>query len=301
MPSENWKLAEMEFYLVDDLECDLTVFHPYRTLMALCTRKPKSSSDSQNFDSSSPFQAEAGELGAGVGAEGSAKYWGNKSARIELPEAALQMAWLMINDTYRSDMCLIYPPHIIAVAVLTFTLALHGPAEDAKAAKAASSQGQESEPRRSSRRSGGNSNGQTQIYTMANRAEFLAGLNVSMSLVTTVIQEIISLYALWENYDDDSPPEAGIGGGLTAGGSGDKSTGATSAAPTPAATTPAESLFDRSEQDVEEHEQEKEKVTPTQLVRQLVGMHDLRVVMSRHPRGGHVLEFPKALERIGYN
>ena len=40
-PSENSKLAEMEFYLVDDLDCDLTVFHPYRTLLALCRKEAK--------------------------------------------------------------------------------------------------------------------------------------------------------------------------------------------------------------------------------------------------------------------
>ena len=34
--TDNQKVAEMEFYLVDDLECDLVVFHPYRTLLALC-------------------------------------------------------------------------------------------------------------------------------------------------------------------------------------------------------------------------------------------------------------------------
>ena len=35
LPTDNSKLAEMEFYLMDDLECDLVVFHPYRTLATL--------------------------------------------------------------------------------------------------------------------------------------------------------------------------------------------------------------------------------------------------------------------------
>src|SRR5881394_2571265 len=54
-PSDNSKLAELEFYLVDDLECDLTVFHPYRTLMALCK---KEGSDKEEVD----IAVEAGEL-----------------------------------------------------------------------------------------------------------------------------------------------------------------------------------------------------------------------------------------------
>jgi hypothetical protein len=32
-PSDNTELTELE---IDDLECDLIVFHPYRTLLTLC-------------------------------------------------------------------------------------------------------------------------------------------------------------------------------------------------------------------------------------------------------------------------
>src|SRR5882762_7199335 len=80
-PSDNSKLAEMEFYLVDDLECDLIIFHPYRTLMTLC-RKEGTSEDSD---------AEAGELGVGI--ENGPRYWGTGDGQLELQEGALQMAW----------------------------------------------------------------------------------------------------------------------------------------------------------------------------------------------------------------
>lgn len=80
-PSDNSKLAEMEFYLVDDLECDLTVFHPYRTLMAICTKE----GSSENGDS------EAGEFGAGI--QDIPRYWGTGEGKLELQEGALQMAW----------------------------------------------------------------------------------------------------------------------------------------------------------------------------------------------------------------
>jgi cyclin C len=39
-PADYTKLAEMEFYLLEDLEFDLIVFHPYRTLAAVCGREP---------------------------------------------------------------------------------------------------------------------------------------------------------------------------------------------------------------------------------------------------------------------
>ena len=34
--TDDQKIAEMEFCLVDDLECGLVVFHPYRALLVLC-------------------------------------------------------------------------------------------------------------------------------------------------------------------------------------------------------------------------------------------------------------------------
>ncbi len=80
-PSDNSKLAEMEFYLVDDLECDLIAFHPYRTLMTLCGREGSSVS----------HDTEAGELGAGV--QDGPRYWGTGEGKLELQESALQMAW----------------------------------------------------------------------------------------------------------------------------------------------------------------------------------------------------------------
>jgi cyclin C len=80
-PPENSKLAEMEFYLVDDLECDLTVFHPYRTLLTLCT----------SGGSSDVPDTEAGELGVGV--NDGPRYWGTGEGQLELQEGALQMAW----------------------------------------------------------------------------------------------------------------------------------------------------------------------------------------------------------------
>jgi cyclin C len=86
-PSDNSKLAEMEFYLVDDLECDLTVFHPYRTLMSLC-RKENDTSGTGDMP-----EAEAGELGFGIGSEDGPKYWGTGEGQLELQAGALQMAW----------------------------------------------------------------------------------------------------------------------------------------------------------------------------------------------------------------
>lgn len=107
-PTDNSKLAEMEFYLVDDLECDLTVFHPYRTLLTLCKKESE--------DSATPAEeGEAGELGSGIigtttftgsnslgvgiGADDGPRYWGTGEGQLELSAGALQTAWCVYSFT----------------------------------------------------------------------------------------------------------------------------------------------------------------------------------------------------------
>ncbi|EIN04317.1 cyclin-like protein [Punctularia strigosozonata HHB-11173 SS5] len=209
-PNENSRLAEMEFYLVDDLECDLTVFHPYRTLMALCSKDPVNPA------------SEDGELGVGI-VEGS-RYWGTGEGKLILREdGALQMAWFIINDTYRSELCLLYPPHIIAIAAIYLTLVLNEktratlnlqpsysmPSNSSSLQSALTStttpsyQSPAAAPsRRSSRQT---SKHPPSVASAQDPIEFLAGLNVSMPLVATCAQEIISLYALLDRYSEDAP------------------------------------------------------------------------------------------------
>lgn len=75
----------MEFYLVDDLECDLTIFHPYRTLMVLCGKE----------GSVKAAEPEAGEVGIGI--DDGSRYWGTGDGKLLLQEGALQMAWSVIH------------------------------------------------------------------------------------------------------------------------------------------------------------------------------------------------------------
>ena len=39
-PAETHKLGEMEFYLLEDLDFHLVVYHPYRALLHICGREP---------------------------------------------------------------------------------------------------------------------------------------------------------------------------------------------------------------------------------------------------------------------
>ncbi|EIW81820.1 cyclin-like protein [Coniophora puteana RWD-64-598 SS2] len=201
--SDNSKLAEMEFYLVGDLECDLTVFHPYRTLAALCRKAPPEA-----------VGTEAGELGElGVGIVDGPRFWGAGPGdwQLELGEGALQLAWSVINDTYRSDLPLLYPPHLLAIAALYLALVLDGPTRERIEAQASQPQDAthgDSTPRRSSRQAR-----QTSVHTLSQSdenqespspIEFFANLNVSMPLITTIAQEMLVLYKRMERYRDDA-------------------------------------------------------------------------------------------------
>ena len=207
-PSDNTKLAEMEFYLLDDLECDLTVFNPYRPLLALCRKEGTQQRTQNNWLP----EMEIGEVGVGVDSKDAERYWGTGEGQLELNEGALQLAWFIINDTYRADICLLYPPHLIAIAAIYLTLIFHQQTREtvmpllAHDAQEASSTANDP-PRRSSRQSG--------VCTPRRQAQdpvtFLAGLNVSMPTVANIAQHIISLYALWDRYKEDAAPESRSG------------------------------------------------------------------------------------------
>ncbi|KAJ7062831.1 cyclin-like protein [Mycena amicta] len=187
-PTDNTKLAEMEFYLVDDLDCDLTVFHPYRTLLALC----------KSVDEQPEEESEAGEVGVGVSQDESPRYWGTGQGQLELPSSGLQTAWFIINDTFRSELCLLHPPHLIAIAAIYLTCVFHPATHETVASVLAASHESSSPvpgPRRSSRHAA-----TPDKPSARDPLAFLAGLNVSLPLVASIAQEIIAMYALWERY-----------------------------------------------------------------------------------------------------
>ncbi|KAF8991686.1 cyclin-like protein [Cyathus striatus] len=203
-PLDNTKLAEME------MRPDR--FPPYRTLLALCRKSGAPSSGEVE-------EGEAGELGIGIGEEDGERYWGSGEGQLELGDGPMQLAWFIINDTYRSDLCLLYPPHLIAIAAIYLTFVQYPPPMSSPSSSSQSpptsavgtSKDKDKAPRRSSRHSSSNS---SEVKKGAKKPSndpitFLAELNVSLSLIATISQEIISLYTRWERYKEDGLPEGG--------------------------------------------------------------------------------------------
>ena len=173
------RLAEMEFYLVEELDFHLIVFHPYRSLVQL------------------------------TGRDGGAYEPGGRQRRaamLEMDDTALQMAWFVLNDTFRSSLCLVHPPHLVALAAVYLALSLHPPPAllTAMGRDAPVPAGTKSAP----------AGGKTDPVT------FLSRLDIDHSLILEIVQELVSLYELWHRLEvaPDSAVAGRMGSRAAAGG-----------------------------------------------------------------------------------
>lgn len=90
IPHDVTKLAEFEFYLIEEMELYLVLHHPYKSLLQIRDYL-RENAMVHNF---------------------------------QLSDDELQNAWLMINDSFITDLPLFMPPHIIAVAAIYITIVL---------------------------------------------------------------------------------------------------------------------------------------------------------------------------------
>ena len=111
---------ECEFYILEELDCYLIVYHPYRPLIQ--------------------YMSDAGL------------------------KAYLQFAWLIVNDSYRTELCLLYPPHITALAVIHIIYVTY-----------------ESDIKSDVR-------------------QWFASLNVDLSEVLEVVASLLEMYRTWNDY-----------------------------------------------------------------------------------------------------
>ena len=99
VPQDVTKLAEFEFYLVEELDLYLIVHHPYRLLIQL----------------KEYFQGQEQQ--------------GN--CNFSITDEEVQNAWSIINDSYITDVHLLYQPHILAITAMYMTIVFgHGEKEE---------------------------------------------------------------------------------------------------------------------------------------------------------------------------
>ncbi|KAJ2786976.1 RNA polymerase II holoenzyme cyclin-like subunit [Coemansia interrupta] len=91
---------------------------------------------------------------------------------IKLPKPSLQAAWSIINDSYCTDVILVYPPHVIAVASLFLSRVID--------------QG---------------------ILGDLDAQQWFADLNVDITDILQVVNDMIELYHTWKSYSEDKMPD----------------------------------------------------------------------------------------------
>lgn len=90
IPQDIAKLAEFEFYLIEEMDLYLFLHHPYRSLIQIKDYLI------DNFD----------------------------TFGFKLTDDELQNSWSLINDSYITDLHLFLPPHIISIAAIYITIVL---------------------------------------------------------------------------------------------------------------------------------------------------------------------------------
>ncbi|KAG0329546.1 hypothetical protein BGZ99_001548 [Dissophora globulifera] len=190
------KVAEFEFYLLEELEFYLIVYHPYRDLTII-------------------------------------------AKELKLEESNLQTAWFVINDSYRTDVCLLYAPHMIALAALYIICVVHAErfTDNSGSSSIGGSINDDSGNLIAGGGSGVHSNihlhaqlhsmatkkghhhhhhhhhghsttGQMEVHGINNRnmVQWFADLNVEIEEIIEITQEILSLYGIWKDYTEESIP-----------------------------------------------------------------------------------------------
>lgn len=141
MPTDNSSLAEMEFYLLEEMEFDMIIFHAYRSLIVMFDLYGNGA-NGQNQGLRGGDQGPQAQL-AGLGIEAEAfgvlkglssveekeatagAEEGGLARMTEFDHPVLQMSWFILNDAYKSDIPLMYPPYMVALAATYLALMLH--------------------------------------------------------------------------------------------------------------------------------------------------------------------------------
>jgi len=118
-------LLECEFYLLELVDCCLVVYHPYRPLV---------------------------------------QYVNDLNVLLNNNETLLPVAWSIVNDSYRTDAMLLYPPYQIALACLHMACVVQNVEAKAK--------------------------------------DWFAELNVDIDKIMEITKMILNLYELWKDFDE---------------------------------------------------------------------------------------------------
>ncbi|KAF3936298.1 Cyclin-C [Dactylella cylindrospora] len=178
IPQDVAKLAECEFHLISELNSYLIIHHPYRTLMEV-------------------------------------------QVPLKLSSDEITASWSFLNDSYVTDLILHYPPHTIAFTAIFLAVfvrpAVHTQANlNASSSAAISITNTTANPIPPQPGSQGvivppPSNVSVQGLTgsrLSQMSEWFAESGVDMEAIVECTQEMISLYDVWENFNEKACRES---------------------------------------------------------------------------------------------
>jgi cyclin C len=147
--SEPSQIGECEFSIISELNSQLIIHHPYRSLTELQTTMP-----------------------------------------LTLDETSL--AWNILNDHYLTDLPLLYPPHVIAVAAALLAVVMK-PTQGSM-----HMQGQNVQNVLGSLGPGGG----PVSPRLQKMLTWIAESQISIEAMVDITQELISLYEVWDGYKE---------------------------------------------------------------------------------------------------
>lgn len=127
--------------------------------------------------------------------------------RLSMSQDEITLAWSVLNDHYLTDLPLLYPPHVIAMTAILLAVvlkpsqaSLHAAAASVAAVASAAQTAKDSA-----------STAATQTTAPPNKPQrlvtWLAESEVNIEEMIDCTQEIISLYEVWEQYNEKACKE----------------------------------------------------------------------------------------------
>ncbi|GMM34717.1 cyclin-dependent protein serine/threonine kinase regulator [Saccharomycopsis crataegensis] len=213
IPHDLTKLAEFEFYLIEEMENYLIIHNPYRSLGQI--RNILASTDFAHIDN---YNSNNGMNNIDGGNNGNYrdgyKSYGDLSSGLDpsngklydgvncliLHQDELQVSWSIINDSYITDLSLIFPPHIISLGAIYIAVVLRCSAmmNDRASSAILRRAGVDLPNKPGTTNTGPNIEGRMNILT-----NFMGISNIDLNEVIEAVQEILTLYEVWEAYDEN--------------------------------------------------------------------------------------------------
>ncbi|QDS74272.1 hypothetical protein FKW77_003324 [Venturia effusa] len=153
--SDTSKLGECEFHLISEMNSQLIIHHPYRTLTDMQTQ-------------------------------------------FNLNTDEMALAWSIVNDHYFTDLPLLHPPHVIAITAVFLATVLTPNAGTTQA------QNMHNAMQQLNAKMGGTSGAQPRVQSLLN---WLAESSISIEAIVDCTQELISLYQLWDGFNEKACKE----------------------------------------------------------------------------------------------